>query len=70
MRLPPRLIETISRGLRRKKDELIELAKELDKHYIPPRYPNSYPVGLHSTITLKEKLKETVMGTQVVDICS
>jgi len=26
-------------------DELIETAKELDKHYIAPRYPNSYPEG-------------------------
>lgn len=26
-------------------DELIEAAKELDKHYIGPRYPNSYPEG-------------------------
>ncbi len=25
--------------------ELIERAKELDKHYIGPRYPNSYPEG-------------------------
>lgn len=25
--------------------DLIELAKELDKHYIGPRYPNSYPEG-------------------------
>jgi HEPN domain-containing protein len=25
--------------------ELIQLAKELDKHYIGPRYPNSYPSG-------------------------
>lgn len=26
-------------------DELIELAKELDRHYIGPRYPNAYPEG-------------------------
>jgi HEPN domain-containing protein len=26
-------------------DELIETAKELDRHYITPRYPNSYPEG-------------------------
>jgi HEPN domain-containing protein len=25
--------------------ELVELAKELEKHYIGPRYPNSYPEG-------------------------
>lgn len=24
---------------------LIDKAKELDKHYIPPRYPNAYPSG-------------------------
>ena len=24
---------------------LVETAKELDKHYIGPRYPNSYPSG-------------------------
>jgi HEPN domain-containing protein len=26
-------------------DALKDIAKELDKHYIPPRYPNSYPQG-------------------------
>lgn len=25
--------------------ELVDAAKELDKHYIPARYPNSYPEG-------------------------
>lgn len=25
--------------------ELVEKGKELDKHYIPPRYPNSHPQG-------------------------
>ncbi|MBI1734770.1 MAG: HEPN domain-containing protein [Candidatus Rokubacteria bacterium] len=29
----------------RAEDALIERAKELDKHYIGPRYPNSYPGG-------------------------
>ena len=29
----------------RPSDALIEAAKELDKHYIGPRYPNSYPEG-------------------------
>lgn len=24
-------------------EDLIETGKELDKHYIPPRYPNSHP---------------------------
>jgi HEPN domain-containing protein len=26
-------------------DALKDIGKELDKHYIPPRYPNSYPQG-------------------------
>jgi HEPN domain-containing protein len=26
-------------------ESLIDAGKELDKHYIPPRYPNSYPEG-------------------------
>lgn len=26
-------------------DDLIDLAKELDKAYIPTRYPNAYPEG-------------------------
>jgi len=26
-------------------EKLLEAGKELDKHYIPPRYPNSYPQG-------------------------
>jgi HEPN domain-containing protein len=25
--------------------DIIDAGKELDKHYIPPRYPNSYPQG-------------------------
>ena len=27
------------------KESLIDKAKELDKHYIPPRYPNFHPSG-------------------------
>jgi HEPN domain-containing protein len=27
------------------KEALIEIAKELERHYIGPRYPNSYPEG-------------------------
>jgi HEPN domain-containing protein len=26
-------------------EEVIQTGKELDKHYIPARYPNSYPEG-------------------------
>ena len=26
-------------------ESLVNAGKELDKHYIPPRYPNSYPEG-------------------------
>jgi HEPN domain-containing protein len=32
-------------GDARPAEALIELAKELEKHYIGPRYPNSYPEG-------------------------
>ena len=30
----------------RPKQELIDQAKSLDRHYIPPRYPNSLPQGI------------------------
>ncbi|HIE50259.1 MAG TPA: HEPN domain-containing protein [Armatimonadetes bacterium] len=35
-RLPPQ-VQPLS--------DLIEMGKELDKHYIPPRYANAYPSG-------------------------
>ncbi len=26
-------------------DEVLEAARELDRHYIPSRYPNAHPAG-------------------------
>ncbi len=40
------LLERCFRKIGRDPDEeLMRLARELDRHYIPSRYPNAYPAG-------------------------
>jgi len=38
------LLAALPAGVR-PEEALVEVAKELEKHYIGPRYPNSYPEG-------------------------
>lgn len=51
-------------------EELIEKGKELDKHYIPPRYPNSVPEGAPMDYyTRGEAEKAIENGKAVIEFC-
>lgn len=51
-------------------EEMLENAKELDKHYIPPRYPNSHPQGAPlEYYTRKEAERAIDHGETVVSFC-
>jgi len=50
--------------------ELIAAAKELDKHYIGPRYPNSYPEGAPMDFyTSAEAQRAIDAARRIVDHC-
>jgi HEPN domain-containing protein len=49
---------------------LRDTAKELDKHYIPARYPNSYPQGApYEYYTRAEAERAIVQGEQILRFC-
>jgi HEPN domain-containing protein len=49
---------------------LIDAGKELDKHYIPPRYPNSYPEGAPFEYYTKSEAERAVAHTtDILDFC-
>jgi len=39
------LLERFSESAKKSTDELMPLARELDRHYVPSRYPNALPSG-------------------------
>lgn len=39
---------------------LVEKAKGLDKHYIPPRYPNAYPTGAPYDFYTREEAERAI----------
>jgi HEPN domain-containing protein len=50
--------------------ELKEAGKELDKHYIPARYPNSYPQGSpHEYYTRAEAERAAAHATLILGFC-
>ena len=50
--------------------ELQESGKELDKHYIPARYPNSYPQGSpHEYYTRAEAERAAAQAGRVLRFC-
>jgi len=50
--------------------ELVECAKELDKHYIPSRYPNSHPEGAPLDYYTERDATRAVDGAkQIVGFC-
>jgi HEPN domain-containing protein len=54
----------------RPSEELIEVAKELDKHYIAPRCPNSYPEGAPLDFYTRGEALRAVEGAgRVVEHC-
>lgn len=49
---------------------LMDLAKELDKHYIPARYPNSYPQGApHQYYTEAEADRAIGQAERIIEFC-
>ncbi|MCS6803647.1 MAG: HEPN domain-containing protein [Blastocatellia bacterium] len=49
---------------------LIDKAKELDKHYIPPRYPNAYPSGApFEYYTQQEARRAIEYAQEIVGFC-
>lgn len=45
-------------------DELIDVAKELDKHYLTPRYPNAYPGGAPMDFYTRAEAQRAVQGAE------
>ncbi len=51
-------------------EELIETAKELDKHYITPRYPNSYPEGAPMDFYTRGEAERAITGAErIIEHC-
>ena len=51
-------------------DRLQDVAKELDKHYIPPRYPNAHPEGApYEYYTRGEAERAIANAEQVIRFC-
>ena len=50
---------------------LLDIAKSLDKHYIPPRYPNAHPEGAPYEYYTKGEAEQAIAnGDQIVRFCS
>ena len=51
-------------------DEMLETAKELDKHYIPPRYPNSHPQGAPFEYYTRTEAERAIgHGEAIISFC-
>ncbi len=51
-------------------DVLIDKAKELDMHYIPSRYPNSYPSGAPLDFYTREGAKRVIgYAEEIITFC-
>jgi len=53
-------------GEHKPKENLINLAKELDRHYIPSRYPNSHPEGAPMDYYTKEDAEKAIKCAEKV----
>jgi len=52
------------------KQELVDLAKILDRHYIPTRYPNFHPEGAPLDYYTKEDAEEAVkIADEIIRFC-
>lgn len=50
--------------------QLVERAKELDKHYIPSRYPNFHPEGAPLDYYTESEARRAVQGAkEIVEFC-
>jgi HEPN domain-containing protein len=51
-------------------DAILDAGKELDKHYIPPRYPNSHPQGApYDYYTASEAERAIEHTTAIIAFC-
>ena len=49
---------------------LIDLAKELDKHYIPTRYPNGFDRGAPVDFYTEKEAREAIVSAEaIIDFC-
>ena len=63
------LLSALPAGARPAED-LVERAKDLDKHYIAPRYPNSYPEGAPMDFyTRAEALRAIESAERIIEHC-
>jgi HEPN domain-containing protein len=50
--------------------DLIEIAKDLERHYIAPRYPNSYPEGAPMDFYTRGDAERAVAGAErIIEHC-
>jgi len=50
---------------------LVNAARELDRHYIPPRYPNSYPEGApYEYYTEKDAERAIAHSGKILEFCA
>ncbi len=63
------LLEEIARS-RAIRAELLDLARELDKAYIPARYPNAHPSGSPATLYTRGEAERMVgHAEQIIEFC-
>jgi HEPN domain-containing protein len=69
-------IDSISRMMQnppaalRPSAEIVDRAKELDKHYIPSRYPNSHPEGAPPDYYTEQDARKAVEGAErIIGFC-
>lgn len=64
-----RMMQNLPRELK-PPPELVERAKELDKHYIPSRYPNSHPEGAPMDYYTEPEAKRALEGAEeIIGFC-
>jgi HEPN domain-containing protein len=64
-----RMLRDVSPNLR-SSAELVELAKEPDKHYIPSRYPDFHPEGAPMDYyTNAEAVRALEVGEKILEFC-
>jgi len=60
-----RMLQDLPESLR-PSEEIIERAKELDKHYIPSRYPNFHPEGAPMDYYTEPEARRAVDGAEMI----
>lgn len=47
-------------------DDLLDMARELDKHYIPSRYPNSHPEGAPFMFYTRAEAERAIVNAETI----